>query len=191
MASPAAASARNVYTRPESAKCDPTGWPPQAHVRLFPDLRYTAFSSIAQYVDPIENNVIKPKATFRTDALALYNPTNTTPPFFQVFHCDFVDKVLGGDARVTRIAHNPDFAFAHEAPIYLPATDELTFASNAGGVRGFNGWDINNRVSKISMAEAEAKMIEAGPTVPVDVTVTKVHVAFAFGSWLNLPDMLA
>lgn len=113
--------------------------------------------------------------TFRTDAFAFNNPTNTGLPFFQVFHQDFVTKILGANARIARVAYNPGFAFAHEAPIYLPDTDELFFGSNNGGYLGFSDWDHNNQVGKISLKEVESAVQNAGDGAAVNVSVTKVN----------------
>ena len=113
---------------------------------------------------------------FRTDAFDVhFNPTNTSPPFFQVFHPDFL-KILGPGATIRAVAANPTFAFAHEAPIWLPDTDEVTFASNDGGALGMSDIDHNNQVSVISLKEVAAAIKASGRNVtPVNVTVTKVR----------------
>jgi gluconolactonase len=74
-----------------------------------------------------------PNATFRQNSFdpAGFNPTNTSPPFFQIFDQGFL-KVLGKAPTITEIAHNDTFAFAHEAPIYDAALDSVFFASNDG-----------------------------------------------------------
>ncbi|KZV79538.1 calcium-dependent phosphotriesterase [Exidia glandulosa HHB12029] len=115
-------------------------------------------------------------ATSRTDAFQMFNPTNTTAPFFQVFHDDFLD-ILGPHASIVAIASNPGFAFAHEAPIFDPSTDDLFFASNDGGPLGFSDIDHNNQIGRLSLREAETALAKSGGK-PVNVTVTK----------LNLPD---
>ena len=112
---------------------------------------------------------------FRTDAFDVhFNPTNTSPPFFQVFHPDFL-KILGPSATIRAVAANPTFAFAHEAPIWVPDTDEVFFASNDGGALGMSDIDHNNQVSMISLKEVAQAIGKAGNSIaPVNVTVTKV-----------------
>lgn len=177
----AVAMAGIAYVRLATANsADAMKLPAQAVVCHLLHLSYALFSYTAQYIDPRVQNVLGPDATFRTDAFAFFNPTNTSPPFFQVFHPDFVTKVLGVDARVARVAYDPGFAFAHEAPIYLPATDELVFGSNDGGALGFSDWHTNNQVAKISMVDAESAMRAVGSGVAVNVSATKVRVFFGF-----------
>ncbi|KAF9240071.1 hypothetical protein BU15DRAFT_74295 [Melanogaster broomeanus] len=55
-----------------------------------------------------------------------FDPTNTTPPFIQAFDPSFVELV-GPNATIRLIASNPGFAFAHEAPIYVPDLDVVFF----------------------------------------------------------------
>jgi gluconolactonase len=114
-----------------------------------------------------------PDATFRTDVFngSFFNPTNTEPPFFQVFDEEFLD-ILGEDASIHVIARNDSYAFAHEAPIYVPETDELFFCSNAGGNLGMSDWDHNNAVFKINMNEVETALASSNGTV--NTTVTRV-----------------
>ncbi|KAH8077740.1 D-lactonohydrolase-like protein [Cristinia sonorae] len=123
------------------------------------------------FINPKDTNVFGPKATFRDNTFGtFFNPTNTAPPFFQAFHPSF-SSVLGRSPSIKRIASDPTFAFAHEAPIWLEETDEVTFASNAGGPLGRSDLERNNQVGKISLKEAE-RMIENG-VKDVNVTVTK------------------
>ena len=130
----------------------------------------------AQLVDPLTFNVLGINASFREDAVAeFFNPTNTTPPFFQVFDPEFL-KILGPNATIRAIAANPDFAFAHEAPVWVPQTDEIFFASQDGGALGFSDIDHNNQVSKINLGEVARAIKATGPGVaPVNVSVTKVR----------------
>lgn len=62
---------------------------------------------------------------------------------------------------------NESFAFAHEAPVFFPDTNEVTFASNDGGPLGMSDLDHNNQVAKISLDDPQ---IAKGGMV----TVTKV-----------------
>jgi gluconolactonase len=119
-------------------------------------------------VDLLTTSVMGPNATFRTDSFAeLFNPTNTTPPFFQVFDPAFL-TILGANATLRAIASNPAFAFAHEAPIYDPVRDAVFFASNDGGALGFSDIDHNNKVGMISLADV--------PTAgPANISVTEVR----------------
>ncbi|KAF7419407.1 hypothetical protein PC9H_001997 [Pleurotus ostreatus] len=129
-----------------------------------------------QFVDPRSFSVIGQNGTFRASSFeGFFNPTSTTPPFFQIFDQEFL-KVLGASPSLTEIASNPGFAFAHEAPIYVPETDELFFASNDGGPLGMSDLDHNNEVSKISMAEVEAALARKSSS-PVNVTVTPLNLS--------------
>jgi gluconolactonase len=135
-----------------------------------------------QFVDPKSFAVLGPNAKFRNNSFdGGFNPTNTTPPFFQVFHPDFLTDVLGGNATIHQVASNATFAFAHEAPIYDPETDELFFASNDGGPLGMSGLNENNKVGKISLAKVEAALTSAGASRngSVNVPVTEVWWLFA------------
>ncbi|KAL0070748.1 hypothetical protein AAF712_001969 [Marasmius tenuissimus] len=112
-------------------------------------------------------------ATFRTNAFdnsSFFNPTSKVPPFFQVFDASFL-AVLGENASIREIARNDTFAFAHEAPVYYPSTDEVFFASNAGSKLGMSDLEHNNAVSKISLEEAErALAVENRSVVNVPFT---------------------
>ena len=129
-----------------------------------------------QMVDPLDIAVMGPNATFRTNTLTeLFNPTNTTPPFFQVFDEAFLD-ILGPNASIREIAADPTFAFAHEAPIWDPTTDEVFFCSNDGGALGHNDINTNSQVFKISLTEvADAINTSNSSTAAINVTVTPVR----------------
>ncbi|VDB92364.1 unnamed protein product [Peniophora sp. CBMAI 1063] len=124
-------------------------------------------------VDPLDLAVMGPNANFRNDTFdQLFNPTNTTPPFFQVFDKAFLD-ILGPNAAVRRVAFDPTFAFADEAPIWNPPTDEVFFAAQAGTPIGHSDIDHNSQVSKISLREvAQAAARVPSKTAAVNVTVT-------------------
>lgn len=159
----------------------PAVLPPQAVVCI---LRLTACThfeltwlySLNQFINPQSFAVLGENGPFRQSAITqFFNPTNTKPPFFQVFHPDFVTKVLGTSASIRVIASNPGFAFAHEAPIWVPETDDIFFASNDGGALGFSDLNHNNRVSMISLGEvAKAADASESKTSPLNVTVTLV-----------------
>ncbi|TDL15368.1 D-lactonohydrolase-like protein [Rickenella mellea] len=101
------------------------------------------------FVDPLSFAVLGSAGNFRTDG-DLFNPTNTTPPFFQIFDSGFLD-ILGASPSVRLIASNATFAFAHEAPIWIPSTDTFFFASNDGGALGNSDINNNNQVSMINL----------------------------------------
>ncbi|KAI0828494.1 D-lactonohydrolase-like protein [Trametes gibbosa] len=131
--------------------------------------------------DPRSFAVLGNNGAFRQSAFTEFlNPTNASPPFFQVFDPAFL-RILGPSATIRAVAANPTFAFAHEAPIWVPSTDEVFFASNDGGEFGMSDIDNNNQVSRISLKEVEAAISGAkrGPTA-VNVSVTK----------LDLPDTI-
>ncbi|VDB92365.1 unnamed protein product [Peniophora sp. CBMAI 1063] len=135
----------------------------------------------AVMINPLDIAVMGPNATFRTDTTTeLFNPTNTTPPFFQVFDEAFLD-ILGSNSTIRAIATDPTFAFAHEAPIWDSTTDEVFFCSNDGGALGHNDINTNSQVFKISLGDV-ADAIEAAnsSTSAVNITVTP----------LDLPDTI-
>jgi len=104
-------------------------------------------------VDPLSFAVLGANGPFR-DVLTPFNPTNTTAPFFQIFNNDFL-AILGNNPSIHVIAENDTFAFAHEAPIWMPDTDEVFFASNDGGALGMSDLNHNNQYSFISLKDAE------------------------------------
>ncbi|KAI0079437.1 calcium-dependent phosphotriesterase [Panus rudis PR-1116 ss-1] len=130
--------------------------------------------SHAVIIDPLVISVLGQNATFRQNSFTeFFNPTNTSPPFFQVFHPDFI-SVLGKFPSIRSIASNPSFAFAHEAPIWLPHSDEVTFASNGGGALGRSGISKNNQVSMIDLKEVAKAIENASAITPVNVSVAKL-----------------
>jgi gluconolactonase len=103
-----------------------------------------------------------------------FNPTGTHPPFFQIFDRDFL-SVLGKAPRITEIASNATFAFAHEAPIYDAALDFVFFASNDGGALGMSDIDHNNTVGRISLKDVTTAL-HGSNGAAVNVPVTEVSV---------------
>ncbi|KAI0320022.1 calcium-dependent phosphotriesterase [Amylostereum chailletii] len=130
--------------------------------------------SQAVFVDLLNTLVIGANGTFRNDSFAtFFNPGATEAPFIQVFDPAFLD-ILGPNASLRAVASNPDFAFAHEAPIWLPDTDELTFASNDGGALGRSDIDHNSIVSKISLKDVDQAIqaSDASAPTPLDLPDT-------------------
>lgn len=127
-------------------------------------------------VDPADIAVMGPNATFRDNTFTeLFNPTNTTPPFFQVFDEAFLD-LIGPNASVRVITADPTYAFAHEAPIWNPLTDDVFFCSFDGGALGHNDINTNSQVFKINLKEvADAIASTNSSTEAVNVTVTPVR----------------
>ncbi|KAG7091326.1 hypothetical protein E1B28_010370 [Marasmius oreades] len=126
----------------------------------------------AVFVDPRSFAVMGENATFRMDAFnnnTLLNPTSTPSPFFQVLDRSFL-PILGENATIHEITRNDTFAFAHEAPIYNAATDEVFFASNDGGALGMSDLNHSNVVSKISMAAVEKALAENASDVNIPIT---------------------
>ncbi|KDR76544.1 hypothetical protein GALMADRAFT_139466 [Galerina marginata CBS 339.88] len=135
-----------------------------------------AIPSGAVSVPPSSFAVLGQNATFRQNgATEHFNPTNTTPPFFQIFHPDFL-SVLGPDAFVRVIAENATFAsgFAFEAPIFHVQTNEIFFASSV--VPPESSMTHNNRISKINMTLVEIALAQK---------VASINVPF---ETLSLPD---
>ncbi|KIK57456.1 hypothetical protein GYMLUDRAFT_46348 [Collybiopsis luxurians FD-317 M1] len=132
--------------------------------------------SQAVIVKPSSFAVMGPNANFRNDSFnMLFNPTSTTPPFFQVFDERFL-TILGESASIREIASNETFAFAHEAPVYNPPTDEVFFSSNDGGPLGMSDLEHNNVISKINMSKVEAAL-SVHATGPVNVPITQLNLS--------------
>ncbi|KAF8996733.1 calcium-dependent phosphotriesterase [Cyathus striatus] len=70
-------------------------------------------------VEPLSFAVLGANGTFRSQPRALFNPTNTTPPFFQIFDESFFD-LLPQQAFIKQVAANTTSPFAFEAPISTP-----------------------------------------------------------------------
>jgi gluconolactonase len=116
-------------------------------------------------VDPASFAVL---TTFRNSSSQLFNPTSTPPPFIQVFDPGFYE-ILGPNPSLTQIASNATFAFAHEAPIYYPDTDEIFFSSNNGGTLGDSGLNKNNVVNKINMGAVETALASGQSSVNIAI----------------------
>ncbi|KAF5366339.1 hypothetical protein D9757_012924 [Collybiopsis confluens] len=146
---------------------------PNTKTRIVQD----AYSQI-EHVDQVASNVIGANGTFRTIPETVhYNPSKRTPPFFQVLHDDFLN-IIGSNPTLTVISSDPSFAFAHEAPVWVldreRNTNDIFFASNAGGLLGRSGIDQNNQVSRISMKVVDEAMRLAGRGKDVNVTYDKI-----------------
>ncbi|OAX43438.1 calcium-dependent phosphotriesterase [Rhizopogon vinicolor AM-OR11-026] len=130
----------------------------------------------AVYINPLTYNVLGASYTeWRNSSSVGFNPTNTAPPFIQIFDPSFL-KITGPSAKIRQIASNPGFAFAHEAPIYVEELNALFFSSNGGGTLGYSGWYNNSAVSMLNMTEVD--MALASSTGNVNIQVETV----------NLPD---
>lgn len=130
----------------------------------------------AVYINPLMYDVVGADYTeWRNLSTVGFNPTDTTPPFIQVFDPSFLN-VTGSSATIRSIVSNPGFAFAHEAPIYIPDLNAVFFSSNDGGPLGYNGWYNNSVVSMINMTEVD--MALASTTGDVNIQIQT----------LNLPD---
>ncbi|KAF8506396.1 calcium-dependent phosphotriesterase [Hysterangium stoloniferum] len=112
--------------------------------------------------------VLGDNGVFRTSGTP-FNPTNHTSPFFQVWDMRFLD-ILGPNPSVKIIAERDDFAFAHEAPIWDPASDRVFFASNDGGKLGMSDLNHNNQVSFINLKDVKG-------SDPQNITFTKVPIS--------------
>ncbi|KAJ7498477.1 calcium-dependent phosphotriesterase [Mycena latifolia] len=116
--------------------------------------------------------VLGTNGSFRATGFTPFNPTNATLPIIQVFDDAFYD-IIGKDAALFPVTSDPTFAFAHEAPVWVPETDEVWFASNGGGALSRSGLNANNQVAKISLKEVDAAILKNG-TSNVNVTHYKV-----------------
>ena len=120
-----------------------------------------------------------------------FNPTNTTPPFIQIFDPSFLE-VAGVDATIRLVASHPGFAVAHEAPIYVPELNLVFFASNAGSTLGYSNWYNNSVVSMVNMTEVDNAFAAATGGVNVQIQTVSRSIDTRRGSLthgqLNLSD---
>ncbi|KAG1749027.1 uncharacterized protein EDB91DRAFT_1112079 [Suillus paluster] len=139
-------------------------------------LSFTKASSPGEvYVDPLLYNVVGANYTkWRNSSAVGFNPTNTSPPFIQVFDPSFFE-VTGSSATIRSIASNPGFAFAHEAPIYVPDLNVVFFANTGGVTLGYNGWYNNSVVSMINMTEVDTAL--ASTTGDVNIQVQTLNLS--------------
>ncbi|KAJ6466874.1 calcium-dependent phosphotriesterase [Mycena sanguinolenta] len=136
----------------------------------------SALPNQSVFVSPQSFAVLDPDGTFRNDSFDTgFNPTGTEPPFFQIFDEAFL-KVLGKAPTLTEIASNSTFAFAHEAPVYIPELDSVFFASNDGGALGMSDINHNNKVGMINLKDLPANL----DGTPINIPVAE----------LNLPDTI-
>ncbi|KAG0706304.1 hypothetical protein DFH29DRAFT_846035 [Suillus ampliporus] len=127
------------------------------------------------YVDPLLYNIVGANYTnWRNSAAIGFNPTDSPPPFIQVFDPSFL-KITGLSATIRSIASNPGYAFAHEAPIYVPDLNVVFFSNTGGGALGYNGWYNNSVVSMINMTEVD--MALASTTGDVNVQVQTLNLS--------------
>jgi gluconolactonase len=108
---------------------------------------------------------------WRNSSTVGFNPTNTAPPFIQVFDPSFLD-IIGSSATIRSIASNPGFAFAHEAPIYVPDLNAVFFVSAGGGL-GYSGWYNNSVVSIINMTEVDAALASTTGNVNIQIQTVR------------------
>ncbi|KAG6902430.1 hypothetical protein C0995_016609 [Termitomyces sp. Mi166 len=123
------------------------------------------------FIDPKSFAVISnSNIPFRESSFdTLFNPTSTAPPFFQIFDPAFL-TILGPNPSIREVASNSTFAFAHEAPIYVPDTNEVFFASNDGGPLGMSDLNHNSVVGKISLTDVDAALVANDSVINVPVT---------------------
>ncbi|KAG1768933.1 hypothetical protein EV702DRAFT_713963 [Suillus placidus] len=125
--------------------------------------------SASQYIDPLLYNVVGANYTkWRNSSAVGFNPTNTAPPFIQVFDPSFLD-ITGPSATIRKIASNPGFAFAHEAPIYVPDLNLVFFANTGSGKLGYYGWYNNSFVGMINMTEVDMALASTTGNVNIQV----------------------
>ncbi|KAI0729162.1 D-lactonohydrolase-like protein [Fomitopsis betulina] len=129
----------------------------------------------AVVIDLRAYNVLGEGGRFRQNAFdEHFNPTDTSPPFFQIFHPEFL-RVLGDKPSIRAIASQPGAIFAHEAPVWFPETDEVFFGSRCNGPKGWHDCSANNFISKISMREVEEGVHALRDSIePLNVTVTRL-----------------
>ncbi|KAJ6624838.1 D-lactonohydrolase-like protein [Mycena sp. CBHHK59/15] len=87
--------------------------------------------------------VLDPHGPFRNGSQR-FEPTpnvTLTPPYFQVFDDRFRD-ILGPAPSIRVIVENDTFPFAHDAPMWVPSTDDVFFSG---------GRTVGRPVSKINL----------------------------------------
>ncbi|KAF8990431.1 hypothetical protein BDQ17DRAFT_369019 [Cyathus striatus] len=125
-------------------------------------------------VPPSSFSVLGQNASFRPSSSTPFNPTNATPPFFQIFDESFISLLPGQKSFIKQIAFNDTFVFASEAPIFNPGTNELFFTSSL--VAPESTLTHNNRVSKINVGDVEEALTKGEVNINVPFTT------------LDLPD---
>ncbi|KAJ7230568.1 D-lactonohydrolase-like protein [Mycena pura] len=71
--------------------------------------------------------VLDPQGPFRNGS-QFFEPTpGVTPPYFQVYD-DRFNAILGPNPTIRVIVENDTFAFAHDAPMWVPAKDQMFFS---------------------------------------------------------------
>ncbi|TFK32984.1 D-lactonohydrolase-like protein [Crucibulum laeve] len=119
------------------------------------------------FIDTRTYAVLGANGTFRQDSnTELFNPTASSPPFFQIFDESFLD-IIGNNSFIREIASNDTFAFAFEAPIYNKNTNEVFFASS---LEANSSIDLNNRIGKISMTDVENALASNASVINVPVS---------------------
>jgi len=125
--------------------------------------------SASQYIDPLMYNVVGANyKNWRNSSNVGFNPTNTPPPFIQVFDPSFID-ITGPYATIREISSNPGFAFAHEAPIYVPDLNVLFFVSAGSGPLSYSSWYNSSTVSMINMTEVDIALASSTGDVNIQV----------------------
>ncbi|PWZ00801.1 calcium-dependent phosphotriesterase [Testicularia cyperi] len=95
---------------------------------------------------------------------------------FHVYDAELAAPILGSDPSVHLMVYEQGYAFAHEAPVYFPDTQDIYFCSDAGGARGRSGADQNNVVFKLNLDNIEAKLRNnTEPTFAQDVTEVEIN----------------
>ncbi|KAG0705378.1 hypothetical protein DFH29DRAFT_1032103, partial [Suillus ampliporus] len=124
------------------------------------------------YVNPLLYDVVGPNYEhWRVSSDVGFNPTNTPPPFIQVFDPSFLE-ITGSSATIRAIASNAGYDFAHEAPVYVPDLNVVFFSNTGGGALSYSGWYNSSVVSMINMTEVD--MALASTTGDVNVQIQTI-----------------
>ncbi|KAI5448822.1 hypothetical protein NCC49_006343 [Naganishia albida] len=120
-------------------------------------------------------SVFNYSSTFLPPSVNL-STAKTTP--FHVYHPDF-HTIIGPSPRLSVVWSNPEYAAAHEAPVYHADTGAVFFAANAGAPLGRSGKDRSNVVWRLSVDEAvkiagNAVLDAEGDYVGGNVTLVEV-----------------
>ena len=93
----------------------------------------------------------------------------------QIFDPSFLE-ITGSNATIRLVASYPGFAFAYEAPIYVPDLNSVFFSSKGGGNLSYSGWYNSSVVSMLNMTEVDNALANTKGGVNIKTqTVSKIY----------------
>ncbi|KAN0061540.1 hypothetical protein ACQY0O_006387 [Thecaphora frezii] len=94
---------------------------------------------------------------------------------FQVSNRKLAAPLLGDSPSISVLIDEPGYAWAHEAPVYFPDTDDVYLCSNAGAPLGRSNATTNNKVFRFNLGFVLAKH-DKGEEVTLDADVQEVAI---------------